>query len=55
MRMEASSCYCLLLLYSLVSVRIMNLWLAGVPAEQQQSAWLTLHPQHPLSLLAHGS
>lgn len=40
-RMEASSCYCLLLLYGLVSVQIMNLWLAGALAEQRQSIWLT--------------
>lgn len=48
-RMEASSCYCLLPLYGLVSVQIMNLWLAGALAEQRQSIWLTPHPQRPLS------
>lgn len=25
------------------------------PTEQWQSAWLTLHPQHPLPPLAHGA
>lgn len=34
-RMEASSCYCLLLLYGLVSVEIMDLWLAGAPTKQR--------------------
>ena len=52
-RMEASSSYWLLLLYGLVSVQVMNLWLAGALAEQRQSPWLTPHPQRPLSPLAH--
>jgi len=41
-RMEASSCYCLLLPYGFVSVQVTNSRLAGAPAEQRQSARLTL-------------